>query len=46
MRHAHQLPNQKKPPVSRQPRRYHVMDDAECGFECENPDWLVGAHRR
>ena len=27
----------------KRPRRYHLADDAECTFDYELPDWLVGA---
>lgn len=27
----------------RRPRRYHLADDAECVFDYELPEWLVGA---
>lgn len=28
---------------ARKPRPYHLADDAECVFEYELPEWLVGA---
>jgi hypothetical protein len=33
----------RRTPKNRKKRRYHLADDAECVFDHELPEWLVGA---